>query len=212
MRDLLVLISATVALIGSAPATAQTPDGETPAVETVCDPLVDATPGLYGLCVAYCEAHDADLLEELDVPNQNILRNYNHLKSDSDPAMPCLQEVGDCPCWTPEYLATISPPMTNFDANFAHACYNSDSPKQALLESIVNGLDVGGKFNEPAIQLITGISSEGPLVCEIINVGYDEGPPRIGKPINADEFQSCKALLAARAYAEKIAGTVWDCF
>ena len=31
---------------------AQTPDGETPAVEDVCDPVKDATPGLYGLCIA----------------------------------------------------------------------------------------------------------------------------------------------------------------
>ena len=36
---------------GNAPA--KTPDGATPAEETVCDDLRDATPGLYGLCVAF---------------------------------------------------------------------------------------------------------------------------------------------------------------
>lgn len=40
------------------PAFAQTPDGETPANEGVCDELIGLTPGLYGLCVAFCEAQD----------------------------------------------------------------------------------------------------------------------------------------------------------
>ena len=36
---------------------ASTPDGETPAVESVCDDFSGAS---YGLCVAYCEATDCD--------------------------------------------------------------------------------------------------------------------------------------------------------
>ncbi len=36
---------------------AQTPDGETPSVETVCDGQVGAA---FGLCNAYCEAMDCD--------------------------------------------------------------------------------------------------------------------------------------------------------
>ena len=46
----------------SSPVIASTPDGETPANEGVCDSLNGATPGLYGLCVAYCEAQDLDIL------------------------------------------------------------------------------------------------------------------------------------------------------
>jgi len=165
---------------------------------------------LYGLCVAFCEAHDANLLSELDVPNRNILRNYNTLKSESDPAMPCLQqEVGECRCWTPEYLSTVFPPMTNYDANWPHACRNLSD--EAILENVENDLTDAGQFVPPAIQLVTGISTEGPYVCEIVNVGYDEGPSRTIKMIDADGFQSCKALLAARANAAKSDG-VWDCF
>jgi hypothetical protein len=37
---------------------AQTSDGRPPANEGICDDLVGATPSLYGLCVAYCEAQD----------------------------------------------------------------------------------------------------------------------------------------------------------
>ncbi len=47
-----------------------TPDTETPATEEICSTLVDATPGLYGLCVAYCEAHDAP--EDLTEPEAII--------------------------------------------------------------------------------------------------------------------------------------------
>ena len=36
----------------------RTPDGSTPAEEATCDGLKHGTPGLYGLCIAFCEAHD----------------------------------------------------------------------------------------------------------------------------------------------------------
>ena len=47
-------------LLTASPVLAKTPDGNTPAQETVCDPLHEAgiTKGLYGLCVAFCEAGD----------------------------------------------------------------------------------------------------------------------------------------------------------
>ena len=37
---------------------ANTPDGETPAVETICDVYHGTTGGQFGLCNAYCEAMD----------------------------------------------------------------------------------------------------------------------------------------------------------
>jgi hypothetical protein len=40
-----------------APASAQTPDGQTPAEETACNGLTGTA---YGLCTAYCEAMDCD--------------------------------------------------------------------------------------------------------------------------------------------------------
>ncbi len=44
----------------SAQTLANTPDGETPAIETICNEYKDSIPGLYGLCDAYCEAQDLD--------------------------------------------------------------------------------------------------------------------------------------------------------
>lgn len=91
---------------------AQTPDGETPANEGVCDQLIGGTPGLYGLCVAFCEAQDCYYDEtqsmQCEVPNQKILKNYNKKKSAGDPEMPCL--VGQppvCPCFTYEEAAEM---------------------------------------------------------------------------------------------------------
>jgi hypothetical protein len=86
---------------------ASTPDGETPANEGVCDALkVDGiTKGLYGLCVAYCEAQDLDQVEK-EPPSTKILENYNKKKTASDPDMPCV--ASPCPCWTSEQLASIT--------------------------------------------------------------------------------------------------------
>jgi hypothetical protein len=87
---------------------ASTPDGETPANEGVCDVLIGATPGLYGLCNAYCEAQDLDDFDKKP-PSVKILANYNKKKKAGDPDMPCLQTpVADCPCWTETELASVN--------------------------------------------------------------------------------------------------------
>ncbi len=69
---------------------AKTPDGKTPAEETVCDVDIGVA---YGLCVAYCEAMDCDS----DKPHASwkacnkIYRNYVK-QTDFEP--PCLG-IGD---------------------------------------------------------------------------------------------------------------------
>ena len=215
MRELLILIAVTFAIIGSVPASAQTPDGQTPAEETVCDPLIGATPGLYGLCVAYCEAHDADILSpygepaQLDVPNRMILQNYNSKKADFDPPMPCVQQAEgeSCPCWTAGQLLTILPPSMNIDVNFDNACFNDPSQSTlALLENFENG-----RFQSPGIQLSTDLPSFEEF-CQITNDGYPGGPPTNILHVTGEEYESCRSLLAAHAYANMVAGHVWDCF
>ncbi|MCX4026198.1 hypothetical protein H0A36_15330 [Endozoicomonas sp. SM1973] len=80
---------------------AKTPDGMTPAEETVCDVLKDATPGLFGLCNAYCEAQDLGPDSNKNSMEQ-LLSNYNKKKTENDPDMPCLDnhepEPPECPC------------------------------------------------------------------------------------------------------------------
>ena len=101
-------------------AAAVTPDGQTPAEETICDPLKadGVSKGLYGLCVAFCEAHDfADeniptTEAELDslaanAPSGKILANYNKRKQESDPPMPCIVVEPPCPCFSAAQLGEI---------------------------------------------------------------------------------------------------------
>ena len=64
--------------------------------QSVCDGLIGLTPGLYGLCVAYCDNQscDAEAAEsgqcKRSAPNESVLRNYNRKMQAGDPPMPCL--------------------------------------------------------------------------------------------------------------------------
>ena len=71
---------------------AKTPDGETPAEESVCD---DEAGALYGLCVSYCEAMDCGHPDQHadDKACNKGLDNYRK-KSDSDDP-PCVEEPED---------------------------------------------------------------------------------------------------------------------
>lgn len=82
-------------------------DGLPPSEESACDVLnADGiTPGLFGLCNAYCEAKDCDGYPEGEEPHScgRLLANYENRAGESDPVMPCLQEEPTvCPCWPPE--------------------------------------------------------------------------------------------------------------
>lgn len=94
----------------------QTPDGETPANEGVCDELIGATPGLYGLCVAFCEAQDcepdfslADPFETCTPSSEKVLENYDRRKQEGDIDMPCIK--APCPCWSPDELLDLVMPI-----------------------------------------------------------------------------------------------------
>ncbi len=104
----------------------RTPDGTPPSEEDVCDDLKYGTPGLYGLCIAFCEAHDCIPDYSLDNPYANckksdsrILANYKRKMRDGDPEMPCLPGKHDsesnlCPCWSKAQLAMF-PYKDQFD-------------------------------------------------------------------------------------------------
>jgi len=98
-----VFVLCTIGLTGSA--FAQTPDGTTPANEGVCDVVQGGSPGLYGLCVAYCEAQDLDT-EAKAPPSLKILANYRKRMRAGDPDMPCVQKP--CDCWSSAELESIT--------------------------------------------------------------------------------------------------------
>ncbi|MGY0616104.1 hypothetical protein [Vibrio sp. FJH11] len=94
-------------------ATAFANDETTPAEETICNELKYSTPGLYGLCVAYCEAQDGETtvdpenLSDLTPPSRKILEKYNSKMQEGDPAMPCVNYESACPVWTFAQLADV---------------------------------------------------------------------------------------------------------
>jgi len=111
VTSLMMSAFAVVLMLFDAPALGSTPDGKTPAEESVCDVLNDATPGLYGLCVAYCEAQDCDFegarSGQCKAPNPKLLSRYDEMRSDHDPAMPCLLADAECPCFSAEDLHVL---------------------------------------------------------------------------------------------------------
>lgn len=224
-----MIAAAILSLVTALPAYSKTPDGLTPAEESVCDVLSEATPGLYGLCVAYCEAHDADLISlygdanELPVRDRKILDNYNRKKKASDPDMPCVLKEPEppeppeppappeppeppeppvsCACWTPEQLAELMPPGNNYDFNYPHACENSSA--SALIENFEFGMD------GPAFQLNV-VEFEGCFVTKYN--GHVDGPADGAAFLTPDEEASCRAMLADHARNNSTHGVVWDCF
>ena len=75
-------------------ASAQTPDGDTPAVETVCDGESGAA---FGLCIAYCEAMDCDNLPEASMyACESVRRTFNRITGGDVPCEPdtCVADAG----------------------------------------------------------------------------------------------------------------------
>jgi len=117
MRKLTTFTILVLALSVTVNVLAGTPDGMTPAEENVCDQLKadGVTKGLYGLCVAYCEAHDGPvdvvLTEEIDKmadpPNSMLLTAYQKKMREGDPQMPCVNYENSCPVWGQEELDRI---------------------------------------------------------------------------------------------------------
>ena len=97
---------------------AQTLDGMTPAEEGICNFLKTdrVTKRLYGLCVAFCEAHDAPAdvtamteedLKKSDPASLALFDLYERKRGESGPELPCVNYDGACPVWTQKELDRI---------------------------------------------------------------------------------------------------------
>ena len=171
------LILSLLALVALAPVTlwAQTRDGATPAEEEVCDALSDATPGLYGLCVAYCEAQDCDSVDlaisgQCRAPNQRLLDHYEKKRQSEDPPMPCLTPAPDpCPCFSREDLSTVQV-NTCFTINFRDESVlvitDDDDINGAIVEVGPDGWGLCGVFHGDGGTL--EISPEEVTACELV--------------------------------------------
>ena len=166
--SLFVLLFLSTAIFSS-PVAAKTSDGQVPSEEGVCDVLKEdgVTKGLYGLCVAYCEA---------EASSERVLENYNRKATENDPAMPCLETVVSCPCWTMEELAGA----IEFDPAF---CLQNDNGQDLSLYGQNDVFFVLDVTDPEAASCFYGHSANGTVDVQ---------------GLTADEVDHCRTGLRAQ--------------
>jgi hypothetical protein len=189
-KHFLGLLSVSLAMFAQ-PAAAQTPDGLTPAVETVCgdDKFAGATPGLQGLCVAMCEAQDCEPIEDelgtvtfppsCNASAPQILANYEKLKNrdkeDNDPPMPCVRVV--CTCWTESQIESMGGGTGDYcDEGTKYLSYNGHSSNGSDLAYVY---DFGSQY------------SDSRYACTSTVTGYQ-------RPISELAYQTCRDSIEAK--------------
>jgi hypothetical protein len=208
-KYLLAVFACTLALgILSAPTTlAGTPDGITPPNEGVCDPLQadGISKGLYGLCVAFCEAQDwADeaipiseeglLALEQGKPSGRILENYNKKKGASDPDMPCIMVLEPCPCWTAGEIASI-------DGVIDGVTGGANCTTYAIFDGTVVGEELAGDPADVGYDNHLAASQKiGELQCVYVDK-YSLPAVQRFVEITPEQFQACQAMVEQQAQA-----------
>ena len=202
-KTIAVLLGLALGGFALTPTMAQTPDGQTPANEGVCDDLKadGITKGLYGLCVAFCEGQDhASLSEpitqqELDAladaaPSGKILANYNKKKQPGDPDMPCIKVQEPCPCWTEEEFLTVTQAAVD---------------EQGIATCSTNFFGTGELYflfdNKPPQNMAYAwerlFEANGHRCQYFENLGDPAGIVRVFR-ITPEEFASCRDRIIAR--------------
>ncbi len=170
---------------------AQTPDGETPANEGVCDDLQFASPGLYGLCIAFCEAQDCEPDFTLEDPLANcspssprLLDIYDRKKKAADPDMPCIQQTA-CPCWTQEELDGLRYPVPG---DFS-SCRGQDSG--FLPNWQINFFDGGQRI----YSTVVGVNSDFCVYVDLCQDGSCTNSNRRFFGLTPEEAAACQAQM-----------------
>lgn len=215
LASLLLTITAAIAVH------AKTPDGKTPAKETVCDVLKadGVTKGLYGLCVSFCEAHDfaeveTPLTEEevlalaSDGASGRILRNYNKLKKADDPEMPCIVPKQDslCPCFTEAELLAVEGVNDATQEQVLFRCDEFVSPDPANSISIVSkderALNYTPLSGGSVFQAVDALNSMQHRECRYFNNYVVPAEYLRIDDLTEEEFQACYNMLTATCPAE----------
>lgn len=184
-----LLIALLTALLAPAAVQAQTPDGTTPAEEAVCDVLHDATPGLYGLCVAYCEAQDCDsvgqaLSGQCQTPNPVLLDLFERKRRSGDPAMPCVSvstPPPPCRCFGYEDLAALD----------VDVCQEFEEVRYDVV-ALSDGEEQDGAIAQ---------RGDGWGACFLIVDGEEE----VGYEISEEEAFACETLIRYTALEKGLA-------
>ena len=128
---ILALVLASWVLFGNN-AMSETPDGETPAEEDVCDGLNGAA---YGLCVSYCEAMDCgDGNRSSERACERVRENYQRIEG-TGKAFPC-----ECPCnyyLVPPTTACLAEKIDNKDVVYTTRELSLVNSEKEVMSSIM---------------------------------------------------------------------------
>lgn len=168
-----------------------------PSEEDVCDELQlpGVTPGLYGLCNAYCEAKDCDEYGPLEDQPKSCQRLYaNYVKKATGPAdppePPCLVAeaeplVPPCACWPDDLDNSGIPDALEPD----HLPLGDGAAGFCFREPDVSFYGAGFMDNiGPMVTFI--LDGSGNNVCDY---GVGDGPPLTVSGLTPDEFDDCLA-------------------
>lgn len=123
MKISLAILVLVLATFGEC-AFSQGPGVSAPIDEGICSPLFKESPGLFGLCHAYCEALDCDATQDAANGCLKVLENYNRIMNpETDPAMPCLAAPVECPCFTEALVEAIAQKVPTADQTW---CVNDE--------------------------------------------------------------------------------------
>lgn len=183
-----VLMSLVWSLSTGTPSSSQTPDGIVPANEGICDDLQMATPGLYGLCVAFCEAQDCAPDFQAEYPfgdcrpsSPKLLAAYNRKKQVTDPDMPCIRQAR-CPCWTDAELDAFRYP----GAQDATNCGKDASDAERF------NVDQWEVFAIEGITIVSTYETNDGGSCFAFDWTYGGIPTFIQTGLSPEEFSVCE--------------------
>jgi len=196
---ILALVLASWVLFGNN-AMSNTPDGETPAVEDVCEFEVGAA---YGLCVSYCEATDcADGVQQANPEAcERVRENYRNITGNAD--FPC-----DCPCKyslvpaTAECLGTVynetlELSLINSKEEVMSSIEGTDATADEMMYQDVVVRDPDGK-SSCAVK-ISSTDKDNPCVKEAIEQQPKEGMVVLNSPTVINACQTSFAQYAQDA-------------
>lgn len=181
------------------PAAAQT-GGLTPATNDTCDFLADDNPGLYGVCVALCEAQNCEgtlnpdgtvTFDDTCEPSADeLLRNYVRLARGSEEELPpCIEPA--CPCFSEIEINNIG--GYTFNGESFDRC--SAGPNSATLRGYSTD---GNPSGEQARALNSRFAGR---IC----IGQESNPPFYRQqPVSDPEYAKCRESIIEECAARGI--------
>jgi len=202
------------------PASAKTPGGQTPARDDSCDFLKaeGVTKGLYGLCVALCQAQGYSAAVPMKESQKRILANYNKLKTDNDPDLPCAAGsspdpvpppvVQSCPCWTAAEAGAVDGVLSDgstamgWSAQTTNALACSARPDNPYIQeantaitevSYIQAVDITSTFSSLHQCKYRKMVPGQPIVDIFLSVEFGT--------LTVEQHAACKADIAERQRA-----------